>query len=177
MKNEQINSLKQLFTAAKQKKEDRKTSFWIYAAWTDQILLDHWDFERYHSFFTEEKQETLLELRIFSEIAEYKAVRSSIGKGMRYRIQEDADETLAEKWFDERQYLDIHTGMTVKQSGTQYLVRTTTGSGPYTVPLSDLTDARIVVRNYLNYYETTGQAYVEDWRLVRLEGGRGDGTK
>ncbi len=45
------------------------------------------------------------------------------------------------------------------------LVRAT-GGGCYELPLKGFQDAKIRLRNYLGYYEESGQAYVRDWRLT-----------
>lgn len=35
-------------------------------------------------------------------------------------------------------------------------------------------EQKIVIRNYISYYEKTGQAYVTDWRFVKLTTERGE---
>ncbi len=172
-----VDSLEQLLSDAE------KVDGWLYAITTDKLKFDYWNSEatkREGRDWIESNKKRLLELRIFSEEAEYKAFRGDIGHDLRFREIGDDEEQPDENYFDEDQFLDINIKTASKETDDKKMysyasdtedcweVRTTTGGGPYTVPLENLDNACIIVRNYLKYYDDSGQAYVSDFRLVEL---------
>ncbi len=171
MQIEQFTDIKLLLESATKCAESSKHTWWVYAAYTDKLLLD----KVVMGYAWEEilkTQSRLLELRIFSVEAEYRAIRGNIGQPLHMRkIFESATDIENETYFDERQYLDINQKK-VQRDERGYKVWTTTGGGPYNLPLMHYEDAALKVRNYISYYETSGQAYVSDFRLVKLVEGR-----
>lgn len=107
----------------------------VYAIFTDQVILEKWDVE-VHKSIIEKNVKKLLEIRLFSNEIEYKACRGDIGEeDFFYR---DTADYSKQDYFDENHYR------------------------------KEDKDQKIVIRNYLSYYEKTGQAYVVDWRFVQL---------
>lgn len=144
--------------------EDIKDGY-IFAMYTDTILFEKWPLtdERKEDF--RRKEDKLLEARVFSKEKEWRLFRSDIGKkNFILRLLEDTENM---DYYDEEQYLDIDE----KRSGTLFLneqkVRAT-GGGIYSLPLFDYRNVKIKIRNYIAYYEETGQAYIRDWRLTDL---------
>lgn len=105
----------------------------------------------------------LLELRIFNKNWEYRIIRSSIGEdNFKEREILDSDPMDETSFFDQWQYLDMDD--TTYDSEINEIK--TTGGGKYTLPVPYEKDLKICVRNYIDYDEESGQAYVTDWRLV-----------
>ena len=131
------------------------------------------------------------DIRVFSEKGELHLFRASIDKDFcaRLVLDEDIDK---EKYYDQDQFLDIDT---TKSDKLRELAKTTThvpqtiqidkdksdklqklavatGGGEYHLPISNLNDAKIKIRNFVKYDEV-GRAYVSDWRIVNfIEGGK-----
>ena len=98
--------------------------------------------------------EHLLEIRIFNEEKEFKALRPDISKDFVWR--ELSDNIGYDGNYDEIQYLDIDT----TKSGYTFI-----GGGTYTMPESGLEKA--VIRHYFTYDED-GLEKVVDERIVKF---------
>ena len=149
------------------------------AAMTDQYLVGIWPPKD-----TAIDGEKLLELRIFNQEMEYKLVRGDISRKFFLRIIDERPgrpNCEQRDFFEEWQYLDIDTskgrrrgdGKTAAKGGDHSEEEgtvTTTGGGSFYFPFEkDVQpghNARVCIRYYLGKYEETGQARVEDWRVV-----------
>ena len=109
--------------------------------------------------------EHLLEARIFTEQAELKIMRQTIGTDFTYRLTDDTRLT-EEDYLDEAYFLDIDSR---HSAGTEY---TATGGGRYTLPAANA--AKLRIRNYITYTED-GIAQITDFRAVRYLGGDANG--
>ncbi len=152
--------------------------FWLYAAamkdgflfamLTDEIIWKCWPLAEKEKKDFQEKERNLLDIRIFNEKKELHMFRSDVGRAFQGRLLEDAKENFdGQDYFDEEQYLDIDTKRSQELFEKEQKVYATRG-GCYSLPLSAFEDAKIQIRNYLGYYEQSGQAYVKDWRLTGL---------
>lgn len=144
---------------------------YIYAAFTDRVCLLKWPLSPKDEETLEQSFEKMLECRIFNEQMEYRMIRSAIKKDWKTRfIEDDTAEDDTEQYYTEKQYLDIDSTKTkVTEEGLQL---TTTGGGRFTLPINydkKPVDIKVKIRNYLGYYEETGQAYVRDWRICGFE--------
>lgn len=162
---------------------NNETRRYIYAAFTDKVILKHWLGHDWQQTAEEEGFvfDNMLECRIFNEECEYRLARTALGEEWRRRIKidEKTNETQDDKdYFDEQQYFDIDD---TKHGAGEYDANEmisnctetavfATGGGRYFIPvsLSETKNVMLKIRNYINYYEETGQAYVEDWRLVNI---------
>lgn len=110
-----------------------------------------------------------LDIRVFDESGEIHFVRGSIADDFIVRKIIDLPDIDETSYFDESQFLDIDT----KRSDATKGKAVATGGGIYPLPLENYDDAKIVIRNYVEYEKDTGRAYIKDWRCVRfVEGGR-----
>ena len=130
---------------------------WMLASLTNEYVVDTWP-----SSATEGLDENkLLELRVFNKDCEHKLFRPSINQSFIERqISDDEND---KDYYDEVQYLDIDTS----KGMTDGKVIATTG-GVYKSPVQNIDNARVRIRYYLGKYEKTGQARVEDWRVVEF---------
>jgi hypothetical protein len=142
---------------------EKISSGFIIAALTDQYVVDKWPSEERVKL--ENEGEKVLEIRIFDKESELKISRTEMGAELGCRVLSDADG--GREYFDEVQYLDIDD----KSIGAGDKVRAT-GGGEYNLPLTKKSNAKIRIRYYLGKYEETGQARVEDWRIVELVEGK-----
>lgn len=102
----------------------------------------------------------LKELRIFNANGEYRLLRPNLGVSFFERvIQSDAKLD----YFDQWHYLDID-GTSINDDNT---VSTISG-GKYRLPVTASANLLIKIRNYVAYDEKSGQARVNDWRLVEF---------
>ncbi len=159
---------------------------WIIAALTDDYIVDRWPLEERNMT---NKEENVLEIRIFNETGECKLSRSDIGKEFAFRSIKDVldkDSQVTTSWvtygeddpqelkygFDEVQYLDVDEDKTINEREKKkidgYEVYTT-GGGKYKLPLEKIEDAKLRIRYYLGKYKATGQTRIEDWRVVEFE--------
>lgn len=100
----------------------------------------------------------LLEIRLFDENGELKAVRANIGAEFVWRYI--SDECVEEDCtYNEIQYLDTDSTRT---SGTDYAA---IGGGHYEMPEPDL--ERVLIR-YYGEYDADGMLGVKDHRIVKL---------
>ena len=88
-----------------------------------------------------------LEIRLFDEHGELKAIRANIGKEFVWRFISD-----------EEQYLDA-----AKNDGTEY---TAIGGGHYEMPEAGY--ERVVIRHYGEYDNESGMFSLKDFRIVTL---------
>lgn len=158
-----IESMEQFWEYACEMKEG-----FCFAMLTDEIFWESWPLspERQKAF--RKKEWKLLDIRIFNSEKEMRMFRGDIGRKLQGRSIDDNGKALTpEDYFDEEQYLDIDS----KRSGDLFLKGQkvmATGGGCYHLPLAVFENAKVSIRNYLGYYEETGQAYVRDWRLMNL---------
>ncbi len=132
---------------------------WFIAALTDRYIVDKWPLSR---GLPDDIETKVLEARIFSASGEIRLSRTDIGKGFSYRAVFDAKEKRDS--FDEVQYLDIDEKRGKTEEGKVY----TTGGGSYQLPVNRMANAQIKIRYYLGKYPETGQARIEDWRIVEF---------
>ena len=154
------------------KREVRKINKgYLYAAFTDKICILKWPLSIQEEEMLEQSFQKMLECRIFNEQMEYRIIRSTIKREWKSRFIEDQTaEEDTEQYYTERQYLDIDSTRTkATEEGLQF---TTTGGGRFILPITyskKPSDIKIKIRNYIGYYEETGQAYVRDWRICGFE--------
>lgn len=143
----------------------------VVAQLSDEYIVERWSEEISASL--EKNADKILEIRIFNEDEEHRLFRSDIGKEKFFeRIIRDSEED--RDCFDEVQYLDIDTVMTGNHRKKGGMV-TATGGGQYKLSvINNIHDAKIRIRYYLGRYEETGQARVEDWRMVKFIEGKGE---
>ncbi len=109
-----------------------------------------------------------LEVRLFDELGELKAVRANIGSEFVWRYIND-DDVSKDCIYDEVQYLDA-----AKNDGAEY---TAIGGGRYEMPEAGF--ERVVIRHY-GEYDEDGIFSLKDFRIAKLlrEGEKWDnGTK
>lgn len=141
---------------------DFKNAF-VVAQLTDEYLADTWS-ESIRELLNK-NAEKILEIRIFNQEKECRLFRLDIGKDFYERTLSDSGEN--KNCFDEVQYLDIDTDAGRERKGKGDFV-ISTGGGKYRLPLEDIHDAKVRIRYYLGRYDETGQARVEDWRMVEF---------
>lgn len=139
---------------------------WVIAALTDEYIVDEWPL---NGNGLTSKEDKILEIRIFNKDEEIKLSRSDIGKGFTFRRINDLEDHRDK--YDELQYLDIDEKIGKDEHG----LVTATGGGKYRLPLKSIKDAKIRIRYYLGKYDATGQARVEDWRVVEFVEGKTNG--
>ncbi len=140
----------------------------LFAMFTDEIVWESWPLEPERRESLRQKEKNLLDIRIFNSAKELRMFRGDVGRDFRGRMAEDTEAALEEQdYFDEEQYLDIDGKCSEELFGQNHMVQAT-GGGRYSLPLPGFENAKIRIRNYLGYYEESGQAYVKDWRLAGL---------
>lgn len=165
---------------------------YIIAELTDSFVVDYWPFRKYAQFDLKSLGNKSLEIRIFNESSEYKVHRADIGHSFQMRniidekvdvdgenqpthveavfeslpaVPEDASSLEGKaEWdiFDEIQYLDIDSS-----KGSDQGTVISTGGGKYNLPVENIKNPRIRIRHYIGKYNS-GQARVEDWRIVEF---------
>lgn len=147
---------------------EKMTEGIIFAMLTDEIIFEKWPLAPREKEDFREKEHKLLDVRVFNEKKEIRMFRGDIGRKLQGRVQDDEKEAADTiDFFDEEQYLDIDSVRSKELFRIKGKVAAT-GGGCYRLPLEGYADAKIKIRNYLEYYKPTGQAYIKDWRLVRL---------
>lgn len=135
-------------------------------------LLDEEDVEELRKKIDDDTR--LLECRIFNEHMEYRVARTDLGRPWKERFADDNTEEY-KHGFEESYYLDIDDKKSEeKQKGCKHngsITVVATGGGKYELPLTEFKDMKIRIKNYVGYYEETGQAYVKDWRMAGFEKG------
>lgn len=99
-----------------------------------------------------------LEIRLFDEKGEFKAVRTNIGEDFVWRYASD-EGVEKDCIYDEVQYLDIDSK---KTAGTKYV---STGGGEYTMPAEGF--ERVLIRHY-GEYDDDGMFGLKDFRIVKF---------
>lgn len=160
---EKIETMEQFWSCA-----DGIERGFIFAMLTDEILWERWPLEPDRKKFFQEKERKLLDVRVFDREREVRISRSDAGREFQGRSLNDQKETPEfQDYFDEEQFLDIDDKRSEELFAREGKVQAT-GGGKYRLPLSDFRNAKLQIRNYLGYYEESGQAYVKDWRLRDL---------
>ena len=140
----------------------------VFAMLTDEILWERWPLESDRRKLFQEKEEKLLDIRVYNREREVRVSRSDIGRKFLGRNLNDGKESSEwQDYFDEEQFLDIDDERSKELFAVEGKVQAT-GGGRYPLPLPDFRNAKVLIRNYVGYYEESGQAYVKDWRLSDL---------
>lgn len=158
---EKIETVEQFWSCA-----DGIEKGFIFAMLTDEILWERWPMEPDERKTFQEKEEKFLDVRIYSQEREVRIFRSDIGRMFQGRsLNDQKEEAEFQDYFDEEQFLDIDDTRSEELFDREGKVQAT-GGGKYRLPLPDFRNAKLLIRNYLGYYEESGQAYVKDWRLI-----------
>lgn len=140
----------------------------LFAMLTDEIVWERWPLASDQQQDLQRKERKFLDIRLFNEKQEIHMAWSDAERKFLGRLIEDAEEAFdCPDYFDEEQYLDIDSLRSQELFDREQRVYAT-GGGCYKLPVSDFHDVKIRIRNYLGYYEESGQAYVKDWRLTGL---------
>lgn len=146
---------------------------------TDKYVIDYWNTDTQTKYIGESDSD-LIEARIFNETCEYKLFRSHIGEAYAFRKIVSEDEGEGGKYgdyYDQKQFLDIDSSRSKKESSLIQLVFPTGSSRAYMLPVKDYNEkAAVTIRYYIDRYEDSGQARVFDWRVVKIDGGVTDGN-
>lgn len=135
---------------------------YVVAALTDEYIIDRWPLS--NSSF-DDKEDRLLEIRIFNREKELKLIRADILSEFIFR---DSSELVGLDYYEESQYLDINTKLGKNNQGQV----TANGGGKYYLPVDYIDDTCIVIGYYISKYEKSGQARICDWRLVDFSKGK-----
>ena len=140
---------------------------YIIAMLTDRLYIQELDREQLDR---DELYEKAMEIRMLNEEEEVKWFRGADQK-LQCRERKDQEDQMDPLFFwDEWQYLDINEQKSKPEKGIAYA----TGGGRYELPLKDYRDAKIKIRNYLEYEEDTMQLYISDWRIIGFSKERGE---
>lgn len=140
---------------------------YVVATFTDEYLVGVW---KDKIDYIKDKQDNLLELRVFNEDKEIKYCRGNIGtdRGFHERIRDDANNINID-YYDELQYLDIDERRSEILFKDAHIVYPTTSVKPYYMPLDNMKNAGVIIRHYISKDEESGQAYISDWRVVKFD--------
>lgn len=152
-------SVKDLFEQAENMK-----GFFV-AALTDEYAVDTWPLTHRSPSYFLDREEKVLEIRIFDREREYKLFRGDAGRTFRLRERDDSTE-----YMEEKQYLDINLKRSEKLFEDSHEVCTESGDGYY-LPLPAKAGAKAVIHYYFERNPETGQAGICDWRMVAFEEG------
>lgn len=137
----------------------------VVGMYVDELIMGYWS-EVSQRVLSKNYKYQLQEIRIFDEKKELKVFQN----GTELFIRDTSDYNEKEQYYyDEFHFLDIDTR---KSKGAESVIAT--GGGKYSLPQDifqeedDLKDAKVLIRNYVDYYENSGQAYIYDWRIVRF---------
>lgn len=136
----------------------RLGSGYIIAMMTDVLCIQTLEKEEFDREYLYKKA---VEIRMFNEEEEVKWFRG-MNRELHCREIKDQKGMNPLLFWDEWQYLDIDEKRSKPGQGIAYA----TGGGKYELPLDDYKDAKIKIRNYLEYEEDTKQLYISDWRAV-----------
>lgn len=160
---EKIETMEQFWQCA-----DAMGEGFLFAMLTDEIVWESWPFSSGKRDIFRKKEGKLLDIRIFNKEKEVRMFRGDIGRKLQGRSVDDGKDIPDRlEYFDEEQYLDIDDKRSEEVFAREKKV-VATGGGCYSLPLQGFADAKVKLRNYLGYYEETGQVYVRDWRLMDL---------
>lgn len=138
---------------------------YFFGMYTDMVVFEKLSLTEEQKEDFVNKKDKLLEARVFCKEKEWKLFRGDIGKeSFVLRMLEDTENM---DYYDEEQYLDIDEKRSGELFKNEHKVRTM-GGGIYKLPFSDYRNIKIKIRNYIAYYEETGQAYIRDWRLTEV---------
>lgn len=144
--------------------EDMRNGY-LFGMYTDIIVFEKLPLTEEQKEDFVNRKDKLLEARAFCKEKEWKLFRGDIGKKcFSLRILEDIGNM---DCYDEEQYLDIDEKRSNELFEREQKV-CATGGGIYKLPFPDYRNVKIKIRNYIAYYEETGQAYIRDWRLTDL---------
>ena len=141
---------------------------YVLAELTDNYVVDVWPSEHMRELLETQKWK-VLEIRVFNSEKEMKLFRGDIGSTFRLRTLDESGKD-TEDYYDEEQYLDIDTRRSAELFQRSQDVYTT-GGGQYHLPLNRMNEARIMIRYHIGKYEDSGQARIEDWRVVDFKEG------
>ncbi len=161
--------------------DDVKNEIAINEGYAVIMFTDCFEFERYSSNSVSAEVESmlknhfddrLLDMRIFNDSYEYRIFRSDVSGKFHVRIIDDNDPEVSggidvKDYFDDKQYLDIDTVRSQNIFKEKNRVRAT-GGGCYNLPLNNMKDVKVKIRNYIGY-DDIGQAYIKDWRLAGFD--------
>ena len=135
---------------------------WLLAMFSDKILIDKYPLTvADNENILNNSFDKLLDIRVFNKDKEYRLFRGSLDKKFSYRCLVDNEEDVIVR----EQFIDIDT----KRSNKNEIY--STGGGKYYLPLDNLKDAKLVLKEYVDYDEF-GNAYIKDFRLVDLKEGK-----
>ena len=130
---------------------------WMIAALSDKYSMKQWPLEEDDEEELILAQDKVLEIRIFNNNSENRLYRSTAG--VKCRLIDDTKSEM-NNCYDEIQFLDIDE----QASSGKNIVAT--GGGKYFLPVPGASKVRI--RYYLGQYDSTGQARIQDWRVVEF---------
>jgi len=102
----------------------------------------------------------LLDIRIFNSEKEYRVFRGDLKNEFIYCF---TDDSFTKDYYDDEQYLDIDSTKKKKNGAV-----TATGGGKYKLPFSEKNEVKLHIRNYIDYDEKYGQAYIKRWRITDI---------
>ena len=129
---------------------------YVLAVFTDKVIISHFPLsQEKENDFNESYFDKILDCRIFNKDGEYRWFRADSGSKLHFRYLAGSDNCI-----DRYQFLDIDTTKSFP-GGTIYA----TEGGRYELPVEKLDDAKLLIREYLQY-DKSGNARVYDWRIV-----------
>lgn len=152
------------------KDAEAKSSGYVFAQCTDMLIFERWPDGKNAVSVAKDR---IMDIRIFDTDYECHLFRTDIGPdaawlgrmkdGDSWPLPEDKDRIKNPDMFDEYQMIDIDAPASINQpNGYAQAI----GGGVYPLPHKIEDGLKIIIRNYVGYYEESGQAYVKDWRLV-----------
>lgn len=139
---------------------------WLLAMFSDRILIDKYPLTvADNENILNNSFDKLLDIRVFNKDKEYRLFRGSLDQEFSYRCLADNKEEGA---IVREQFIDIDT----KRSNKNEIY--STGGGKYSLPLDNLKDAKLVLKEYVDYDEF-GNAYIKDFRLAGFKEGETNG--
>lgn len=145
---------------------------------TDRFQVDEWPLSKENEDGLEKDfDDKLLDMRVFCEEMESRIFRGDAGSDFFSRTAIDA----GRDFYDDEQFLDIDETLSEKGENGFWKIRAT-GGGSYCLPVKafvntkglladSIQNAKIRLRNYIDYDEKSGQAYIRDWRLCGFKSG------
>lgn len=134
---------------------------------TDRLILASYPLSNEHEEYMKKSfYDKVFEIRLFNANKECHLIRGDVRSNFKYRVKEDIN-LEDEAYYDDEQYLDIDavkSEYSYAENRSVYSI----GGGNYHLPFDTYRDVKIKIRNYIAYEEYSGQAYIEDWRLVTL---------
>ena len=104
----------------------------------------------------------LLDIRTFNDRTEVRLYRDYIGNSFNQLVViSDEDEGFSD-YYDDEQFLDIDRKRSLERDDGKLYA---TGGGVYSLPFRPTQDAKVIIRNYVDYDED-GQAFIKAWRVA-----------